>query len=240
MKIRIKILTATLLPPLLLLCASHVGAAVAQTPPPRPPASPTPSVSPQPPPAPRSAPTPYAPKVVEDPAARAGWTRYQFGDSPAFSVLMPVRPNASATSIASREDPNAVAYLYLAEGGSSVFGAQRMDGFTADMDRAPEGAKQGLFTIFVKGFTDSFREELRRGGLDFAVELSAPKKVKAAGRDAFEQDFTYGPLNGRAQVVFAGHSVFSVIAVWSREAGVAADRETFFSSFRLGLASQPK
>lgn len=232
-----KILTAALIQPLLLLlCASQ---APAQTPPP--PVPPTQSVSPTPtpPPAPRATPTPHPLKVVPDPAARAGWTRYQFGDSPAFSLLLPARPSASALNVASREDPNAVAHLYLAEGASSIFGAQRVDGFAIDMDRAPEGAKQGLFDIFIKGFTDSFREEMRRGGLDFAVELRAPKRSKAAGREAFEQDFAYGPLDGRAQVVFAGRSAFAAIAVWAREAGLAGDRETFFQSFRLAPAPKP-
>ena len=235
MRIGIKILTAALLQPLLLLSASQGGAAAAQTPPP--PASPTQSVPP--PPAPRAAPTPQPLKVVPDPSARAGWTRYQFGDSPAFSLLMPARPTASALNVASREDPDTVAHLYLAEGAAAAFSAQRVDGFSVDMDRVPEAAKRGLFDIFIKGFMDSFREEMRRNGFDFAVELRAPKKSKAAGREAFEQDFAYGPLDGRAQVVFAGHSAFAAIAVWSREAGLAADRETFFQSFRLAPAPKP-
>lgn len=229
MKTLTKTLTAAFVWSLLLLCASRGGAAAAQTP-----SSPTPT--PPPPIASRVEPTPHPVRAIEDPAARAGWTRYQFGDAPAFSVLLPARPNANARSIASADAPNAVTHLYLAEGASTIYSAQRMDGLSTDMGRAPESARRGLFDIFIKGFTESFRDEMRRGGLDFELELRATKKVTAAGRDAFEQDFAYGPLDGRAQVVFAGRGVFSVVAVWSREQGAAADRETFFKSFRLGPA----
>lgn len=228
MKIGTNLVTAAALWSLLLLCASHGGAALAQTPTP----------TPVPPPAARPAPTPHPVKVVEDAAARAGWTRYQFGDAPAFSVLLPARPNADARSVASPDSPNAVAHLYLAEGSAAFYSAQRMDGFSIDLDREPESAQRNLFGVFVKGFTESFRDEMRRGGVDFELELRAPKKVTAAGRSAFEQDFSYGPLDGRAQVVFAGRGVFCVVAVWSREQGAAAERETFFKSFRLGPAAR--
>lgn len=242
MRTRTRILTAALLWSLLpFYGASRSGAAAAQTPQPQPPA-PTPTQSQPPastkpppvaPPGARPAPTPYEPRAVADPSARPGWTRYQFGDSPAFSVLLPARPNASATSISSREDPNAVAHLFFADGASAVFGAQRMDGLTNDTERAAEAVRLSMFRNFVAGFADGFAEGLRKQGLDSKVEMGQPRKARIAGRDGFEQDFKYGPLDGRAQIVFAGHSMLCLMAVWSREDGVAADREAFFQSFRI-------
>ncbi|HYN86688.1 MAG TPA: hypothetical protein VER32_15670 [Pyrinomonadaceae bacterium] len=179
----------------------------------------------------RPTPTPYPIVVVADASVRAGWQRYQFGASPAFSVAMPARPEANAERMPTA--PDAVVHFYLTASERGVYGASRLDGLALDMDGVTEAQRESFFREYVTGFGEGFRQGLKASNLDYELSFKPSKKVRAAGREAFEQDMTVGPFQGRAQLVFAGHAAYCVVAVWTAETP-AADYQAFFDSFRLG------
>lgn len=184
-----------------------------------------------PPVAARPTPTPYAVVAVEDSSVvLAGWRRYQFGASPAFSVAMPARPDANAERMPSA--PDAVVHFYLTASERGVYGASRLDGLALDMDGVTDAQREGFFREYVTGFAEGFRQGLKANNLDYELTFKPSKKVRAAGRDAFEQELTVGPFQGRAQLVFAGRAAFCVVAIWTAETP-AADLQAFFNSFRL-------
>jgi len=226
MKHKTKLLAAALL---LFAAASHFAGAGAQTPAAPPASRIPPPVAPQP--------TPYPATVVADASARAGWRRYQFGDSPAFSVVMPTQPESSAERTPSPGAPAMVVHLYISTNDGGVYGAARLDGLPINVERSTEAERRGFFQNFTGGFVNGFQDSLKQNKLDYELKLLDPKKVTAAGYAGFEQDFTVGPFSGRAQLVFAGKGAFCVMSIWNQTAP-AADREAFFNSFRL--AGAPK
>lgn len=220
MKLKKGLLSASLL----LLAAASSSVARAQTttsPPPRPAA-------------PRPGPTPYPIAVVEDASAPAGWRRYRFGNAPTMSVVMPARPDASAQR--SGPAPNAVVHLYITASQKGVYGAARLDGLPINIERSTEAERQGFFETYVSGFARGFQQSLRSNNLEYELRLTGSKKVRAAGREAFEQEFTVGPFRGRAQLVFVGTGAFCVVSIWPPDTP-AADYEAFFKSFRIGGAA---
>lgn len=223
---RLKLLTAALL---LLAAAPHFDEAGAQTPAAPPASQKLPPTMPQP--------TPYPATVVGDASERAGWRRYQFGDSPAFSVVMPAPPGARAERRTSPGGSAVVVHVYISTDDGGVYGAARLDGLPSNVERSTEAERQGFFQNFTAGFVKGFQESLKKNDLDYELKLLEPKKVTAAGRDAFEQDFNVGPFQGRSQFVFAGKAAFCVMSIWNQTVP-AADREAYFSSFRL--AGAPK
>lgn len=178
----------------------------------------------------RPTPTPYPIVVVDDDSTRPGWRRYQFGTAPVFSVVMPERPQASAERTPSA--PDAVVHLYITASEKGVYGASRLDGLPVNMEGVTEAQRETFFRNYVEGFANGFREGLRANNLNYELSLTAPKKVRAAGREAFEQGMTVGPFQGRAQLVFTGNSAFCITAIWTAETP-AADYQAFFNSFRL-------
>jgi hypothetical protein len=227
MQNRLKLLTAALLlllaaaPHFARVCAqTHAALSVAQTPPP---------IVPQP--------TPYPATVVGDASPRAGWRRYQFGDNPAFSVVMPTQPEASAERTPSPGAPAMVVHLYTSTNDTGVYGAARLDGLPINIERSTEAERQGFFKNFAAGFVNGFQESLKKNNLNYELKLHEPRKVTAAGYEGFEQDLTVGPFRGRTQLVFVGKAAFCVMSIWNQDAP-AADREAYFASFRL--AGTPK
>ena len=168
------------------------------------------------------------PKVIEDRSVLAGWQRYQFGVEPPFSVILPVAPDVTA-----ERNATALVNTYLTNKGSAVYGASRLDGSGRIAENATEGERQMFFQNFIEGFATGFQESLKKDNLKYEMKLSDPRKVTAAGREAFQQDLTVGAFQGSAQIVFLRSGAFCVFSIWNPETP-AADREAFFNSFQLG------
>jgi hypothetical protein len=178
---------------------------------------------------PAAAPPPIIqPKVIEDPSTRAGWRRYQFGDGPSFSVIMPGQPTASAE----RASETAVVYLYLVTHDGAIYAAALLRSLGRDMESATETERQSFFRNFIEGFAKGFHESVKKNNPDYELKMADPIKVTAAARNAFQQDMTVGSFQGSAQLVFAGSGAFCVVSFWNAQTA-PADREAFFKSFKL-------
>jgi hypothetical protein len=121
----------------------------------------------------------------------------------------------------------------MSDKDNAVYGAVRLDGIGRNMERATEAERKTFFQSFIEGFVTSFQEGLKKDNLNYEMKLSDPKKVRAAGREAFQQELTVGPLQGSAQLVFVGSGAFCILSIWNPQTP-AADHEAFFNSFQLG------
>lgn len=183
----------------------------------------TPSASP-------TAPPPLPAKAVADATAPSGWQRYQFGEAPNFSVILPGQPDASAERTNASE--TAIVYLYSSSNDNATYIASRLQDLGTDMESGSEARRDSVSKNYFDGFAEGFRTTMKTNNIDYELKMPAPTKVKAAGREAYQQDFTFGPLTGRGQLIFVGSSAFSVMSIWNQQTPTA-DHESFFSSFQL-------
>ena len=174
---------------------------------------------------------PIPAKVVADISAPAGWQRYQFGERPQFSVILPAAPESSAERM---PDSTTIVNLYIAPAaGTGIFAAARLDKIPADLEKAPESRREAFFKEYFAGFAKGFQESMAKNNLSFQLQLlDSQKVVTATGRGGFQQDMSVGPFKGRSQLVFVGTSAFCVLAIWNEKVP-AATYETFFKSFQL-------
>ena len=170
-------------------------------------------------------------KVVVDPNTPAGWQRYQFGERPQFSVILPAAPESSAEQM---PDSTTIVNLYIAPAvGIGIFAAARLDKIPADLEKAHESRREAFFKEYFGGFAKGFQESMAKNNLSFQLQLlDSQKVVTATGRSGFQQDMSVGPFKGRAQLVFVGTSAFCVLAIWNEQVPTAT-LETFFKSFKL-------
>ena len=173
-------------------------------------------------------PTVIQPKVIEDPGVPTGWKRYQLGDEPAFSVILPSPPKVSSQPTSA----TSIAHLYFSNTDTAVYGAVRLTGLGQDMDRATESERQTYFRNYIEGFAKGFQESINKDSHNYELKLLDTKNVRVAGHDGFQQDLTVGPFQGSSQLVFAGSEAFCVLSIWNPQTP-AADREAFFKSFQL-------
>jgi len=101
-----------------------------------------------------------------------------------------------------------------------------------NMESASEEARVSFFRKYIEGFGQGFQSSMKQNKIDEELKMLAPTKVRAAGRNAYQQDFTVGPFTGRAQLAFAGASAFCIATIWNQRTP-AGDRESFLNSFQL-------
>ena len=171
------------------------------------------------------------PRVINDPSAKpSGWQRYQFGANPGFSVILPSAPVGSSEVAGVQVINN-----YMSSTGSVVYAVTRVDHIELSLETASEKARSDYFKGFFQGFAKGF-EGPPSGQTQDTVHLLDVTKVRAAGRDGFEQRLTYKTWLGRGQMIFVGDSAFCVIAMWLPSVP-AADYDSFFESFRIERAA---
>ena len=200
---------------LLVLLALTAGVTLAQSPSPKGKPAPPPVVTPA--------------KAVADASAPAGWRRYQFGEHPAFSVILPSEPQASAE----RLPTDAINNMYSSENANGIYLTARLDGFAVDMGKASPARQEEFFKEFFGGFAQGFQETLAKNNVNYQLQMLNAKRITTAtGREGYQQEMTVGPLKGQAQLVFLGTSGFCVLAIWN-EKTPAGETQAFFNSFRL-------
>ncbi len=171
---------------------------------------------------------PIAAKPLVDQSVPAGWRRYQLGERPEFSVILPSVPEASAE----REPKSgSIVNLYVSNNASGIYVASRLDGIPGDVQRADR--QEMFFKEYFAGFAKGFQQSMAANNLNFQLQLVDAKAITTAtGRQGFQQDLIVGPFKGRAQLVFVGTSSFCVISIWNENASTT-DSQAFFNSFRV-------
>lgn len=180
------------------------GRAAAQTPTPTPP-----PVAPKPPA------LPY--KAVPGPRPAEGWQRYEFGASPFASVALPARHETHSEFLPVDANAAASAYSFSGETDDGLYMAYIVENLPVTAERMSEKFREGFYDGALDGLIGAMRKELEKNGVMFKLEMGRSKPVRVGRLEAREQDFTLGPLRGRARTVALGNRVFLVVLMETGE-----------------------
>lgn len=126
-------------------------------------------------------------------------------------------------------------HVYTVTNDSGVFMVAHMSDLPMVAEKMPETYKQSFYDGMWKGMAGGIRKELEKNGMLFQVVPVSQRSVVVGGINGREQDFTIGPLQGRAQMALKGQGAFLVMTFLTDEKFVPT-RNTFFESFRISAA----
>ncbi len=176
--------------------------------------------------------TPLPATAVVDKLAPAGWTRYEIGRPARFSLILPAAPQTDAARMEAAPGLKVTAHTYVRGTDAGFYGATYIDDLPASVGTWTAANKKIFFDSFIKGFAEGFQAGLK-GTTPEQLEMQEQRAATANGLAGYEQDFTFGPLSGRVRVVFDGRRAYAMMAFINAVTS-AAERQTFFDSFRLG------
>lgn len=120
--------------------------------------------------------------------------------------------------------------------GSSVYMVTCFDGLPMIAEKMSPEMKKTFFEFSMKSFAEQMETLMLKQGFTIKVKLLAIRETLVAGRPAYEQDFTIGPLQGKAKMTLYGNRGVWNLAMIPNGTAVK-DRTTFFSSLEI-LANQ--
>lgn len=165
-------------------------------------------------------------------ATPAGWNMFSPAGN-AFSVLLPGKPEETTdrTSVSSGIVVSTHAYTVTTDGG--VYLVAVMNDLPLVAEKMSDVYRQSFYDGMWKGMAEGIREELEKNGLTMKLEAGVQRNAVVGGLQGREQDFTVGPLMGRAQMALTGQRAYLTMAFWTDEK-TAGERAAFFNSFRVG------
>ena len=191
------------------------------------------TTAPSPLPPPVAVQKPITVKAVEDASAPAGWKRYEIGDGPLLSVLLPHQPEEHTSQEELGGEKPSTMRIYSATAGGVIYSALYAEDLPFIAERMPETYKQAFFEGMWKGFVQGMREGMEKNGVLFKVTPLSQRPVTISGLKGSEQEFILGPMQGRAQIAMAGQRAFMLLAFWMDDK-TTSERTAFFNSFQIG------
>ena len=170
--------------------------------------------------------------MLEDKSAPPGWQKYQFGAEPLFSVLLPVKYEASAEVVEMGGETPTISYTYIAETDTSIYLALLTDNMPVIAERLPDNMKQRFFEGMWRGFVEGMRSEMAKNGMLFKITAGELKKATVSGLEGREQEFTLGPLIGRARMAISGRRAYVAVVLGEADKDAAA-RARFLNSLEV-------
>lgn len=170
-------------------------------------------------------------KLVEDGSAPNGWGKYIVGAEPLFSVLLPMKHEASAQHSPTPSGIPYTAYLYTGTTDMGVY-LVTMTVFTAPIESQSEQRRHVLYESFSNGLFVGMQSDIEKGGVKYKVTPGELKKRTISGLDGREQDFTFGSLQGHVRFVLAGQRIYAAMAMYD-PGKHPGERIAFFGSFAI-------
>lgn len=171
-------------------------------------------------------------KVIDEASAPAGWKRYEFGEGPVISALLPNQPRefSEQKSLGGPKPTTMRAYTSKIE--EAIFTAFYAEDLPFVAERMTEDIRKSFFDGMWKGFAQGMQKGLEEQGLLFTLTALEQRPITIDGLRGVEQNFTVGPMLGRAQMSIVGQRAFMAIAFWSEDSP-PGERTAFFNSFRI-------
>ncbi len=146
---------------------------------------------------------------------------------------MPKRPTAEVSKSTISESVEVTTDAYTASNEDGVFVVAYVKDLPLEAAKMSEANRQSFYEGMWRGMAEGIRVELEKNGLTFKVELlGAPEKPKVSGFAGRGQNFTIGPLQGKAQMVLLGQHAYILLSVLADEKAIA-HRNVFFDSFEI-------
>lgn len=162
----------------------------------------------------------------------AAWKRYDFDKPIALSLILPGTPEERGSTIIGGTEKS---HVYLARGGSGVYGLKYIDNLPSVARRAEEDGNEFFYDLFIKEFAlkmQSSGQDKSAGPGAAQFKVTSEKPVVVSGFEGLERDFSLGSLQGRAQLARMGQAAVCLVAIWEPTAP-AAEQEAFFKSFKV-------
>lgn len=171
-------------------------------------------------------------KVIEDASAPAGWKRYEFGEGLVISAILPGHPKEFTEQKSLGGEKLTTMHAFTSETEKAVYTAYYAEDLPFIAERMPEDFRNSFYKGMWLGLAKGMQQGMEEKGLLFKVTLLEQRSIIVENLKGVEQDFTLGPMQGRAQMALSGQRAFMVIALWAEDAP-AGERTAFFNSFRV-------
>jgi hypothetical protein len=166
----------------------------------------------------------------------ADWKRYELEDN-AFSIFLPSAPESEKRTIKIGAQPIVVTY-YRAQSDAAFCLLMYTPNVPANIEALSQAAREAYYQRLLDAAIASLRDALRKGGVPVEPKASPAHDALVGGIKGREQEYKLGPVDLRAQIVFAHRRAFIVIAMWQLEAPLSM-REAFYESFKINLPRAP-
>jgi hypothetical protein len=179
---------------------------------------------------------PPVPVIVEDKNAPSGWKRYQFayagGDT--LSVLMPTAPQefSAKGQVATDIVVTMMSHAFSANTKTTGYTAFYAEGLSVPAERMTAEQRSAFYEALWGGITKGVVRAYEQSGIQVVVRVLGKKKIMVGEREGIEQEFTVGPLKGKARMILAGQYAYGAFVI----AGVGsspADDAAFLNSFLI-------
>lgn len=171
-------------------------------------------------------------KALADSSAPRGWKKFQYGEPPRFSILLPEKHEAAGELVPmAGADKPATTYVYTGETETSVYMAMYIEDLPFIGERMAENLKQAFYDGMWSGMLNGMKSEVEKNGLLFKITSGEKKQITVSGLEGRSQDFTFGPLNGHARMVITGQRAYMAVSMAPPDGG--GERAVFFNSFEI-------
>lgn len=169
-------------------------------------------------------------RPVADKLAPAGWTRYEIGEPPRFSLILPGEPTATVNRVTVIPGVAATTHNYLSITDSRVYGVSYLAKLPAALQ--DDARKRTFFEGYVQEFARGFQAGMKTRGMTVSLTMLELRTAAVDGLAGYEQDFSYGEATGRVRLVFDPGSAYAVVAI---RKGLSSNTESdaFFASLKV-------
>jgi len=146
---------------------------------------------------------------------------------------LPKDPTVEVSKSRISESVEVTTDSYTAANDDGVFVVAYVKDLPLEGAKMSESFRQSFYDEMWKGMAEGIRVELEKNGMNFKVDsVGGPRKLVISSYDGREQDFTIGPLQGRAQMILGGQHAYILLTVLAGENAIAL-RDAFFNSFQI-------
>ncbi len=165
-------------------------------------------------------------------AVPPGWLRFS-PPSTAFTVVLPKEPTIEVSKSSISDSVQITTNSYTAANDHGVFVVAYVKDLPLEGAKISESFRQTFYDGMWKGMAEGIRVELEKNGLNFKVDaVGGLRKLVINSYDGREQDFTIGPLQGRAQMILGGQHAYILVTVLAND-NANPFRDAFFNSFQI-------
>lgn len=166
---------------------------------------------------------------MSESSAPVGWKRYQLGEIPVFSLILPTEP---VVGISVNKDTNQSTRTYISKISAGVYGASYLNDLPFAASRATESGNEFFFDTFIKAFVLNGQNSVPESGVNLKFKMIGQRKIAIGNFEGLEQDFSVGKSLGRARLYRIGQRGLCFVAIWTENSPLV-ERTKFFDSVQI-------
>lgn len=178
---------------------------------------------------------PVAPPVVSgDDVGEPNWKRYTYKDL-GFSAAFPASPKVESEPNSGFGTEDTHSHNVSVEADEGVYMFFCLTNAPLVAEKLSNEYREKFLDGAWKGFIGGMATELKKNGLLFDITPLGGRAATLSGLQSQEQDFKFGPLQGRARIALMNNRMYIAVTMLSGDAS-AKQRDAFFESIRIPAA----